>query len=248
MDKNPNSFNREKPPSQSLVRAFRTPPLPCPYLDDRVESRIAIDLSGPDASGHYAHLSQAGFRRTGQFAYRPNCPGCTACVSVRILAREFSLNRGQRRIQATNAQLTASEQPQATEEQFQLFRRYQLARHGSGDMARMDFSDYRAIVEEGIAETQLIEFRKEDGTLVLVGLVDWLGDGPSAVYSFFDPDESRRSLGSFLILWLVEQARALDLPYVYLGYWIAESRKMTYKARFRPLEGFGESGWQRLDI
>ncbi|MGB1547517.1 MAG: arginyltransferase [Alphaproteobacteria bacterium] len=249
MDKNPHAFCPEISIPRSQTFVFRTPPLTCPYLDGEIESRLAVDLTGPDASERYDLLSQAGFRRTGRFAYRPDCPGCSACVSVRILADAFQPARSHRRICKLNADLAALEEPaSATSEQFWLFRRYQLARHQDGDMATMDFSDYRAIVEEGLPETRLVEFRKPDGRLVLVGLTDWLRDGPSAVYSFFDPKENRRSLGSFLILWLIEEARKRHLPHVYLGYWIAECRKMTYKTRFRPLERFGPDGWQALDL
>jgi len=263
MDKNPHTFEPEAPltqasgtqtpgtpaPEQTPGLVFRTPSLPCPYLGGNLENRIAVDLTGPHASARYDVLSQAGFRRTGRFAYRPDCLGCAACVSVRVQAAAFQASRSHRRVESLNADLVASERPaMATEEQFWLFRRYQLARHRDGEMARMNFFDYATIVEEGLPETRLIEFRKKDGTLLLAGLIDWLGDGPSAVYSFFDPRESQRSLGSYLILWLIERARIRNLPHVYLGYWIAECRKMTYKTRFRPLEGFGEDGWQPIDI
>ena len=249
MDKNPHAFDPELSLPRSRAFVFRTPQLTCPYLEGRVESRIAVDLTGPDASERYDRLSQTGFRRTGRFAYRPDCLGCSACVSVRVLAEKFRAGRSHRRIQNLNADLKVLERPAvATPEQFWLFRRYQLTRHGDGDMATMDFSDYRAIVEEGLPETRLIEFRKPDGRLVLVGLIDWLRDGPSAVYGFFEPKETRRSLGSLLILWLIEQAQARELPHTYLGYWIAECRKMTYKTRFQPLEGFGEDGWQVIEL
>ena len=248
-EKTPHRFDPEISFAQNAASVFRTPHLPCPYLDGKSESRIAIDLAGGRASERYAHLSQAGFRRTGRFAYRPDCPDCTACVSVRVLAESFSPNRSQRRIWKANEELVASEcPPTATDEQFSLFRRYQRARHGDGEMAGMDFASYLEIVEEALAETRLIEFRKADGTLVLVGLVDWLSDGPSAVYSFFEPEESRQSLGNFLILWLIDQARRQNLPHVYLGYWISKCSKMAYKTRFQRIEGFGDFGWKPIDI
>lgn len=226
---------------------FRTPLLPCPYLADRIESRVAVDLGNPNASERYDQLSLAGFRRTGRFAYRPDCQGCSACVSVRVLAKEFVPSRTFCRIQNANADLDARKCPaKATVEQFRLFRDYQTARHPDGDMAAMVFSDYRTIVEDCLPETRLIEFRKPDRTLVLAGLIDWLQDGPSAVYSFFDPQESKRSLGTLFILWLIEQTRARGLPHVYLGYRIAGCPNMAYKARFQPLEGFSQNGWQRL--
>ena len=249
MDKTPRRFDPEISFVQRSASVFRTPQLPCPYLDGKFESRVAIDLTSARASERYGHLSQAGFRRTGWFAYRPDCPDCTACVSVRVLAEGFAPRQSHRRIWKANAELVVSERsPKATDEQFSLFHRYQRARHGDGEMATMDFASYATIVEEALAETRLIEFRKADGTLVLVGLIDWLSDGPSAVYSFFEPKESRQSLGSFLILWLIDQARSRNLPHVYLGYWISECHKMAYKTRFRPIEGFGDFGWKPIGI
>ena len=135
----------------------------------------------------------------------------------------------------------------ATAEQFALFQRYQRARHGDGDMAGMGFYDYRAMVEDTPITTGLVEFRTAEDKLLGGCLTDWLGDGLSAVYSFFNPEEARRSLGTWAILWLVERARALGLPYVYLGYWVPESRKMAYKARFRPSEVLLHGAWQALE-
>ncbi len=134
----------------------------------------------------------------------------------------------------------------ATAEQFQLFQRYQQARHGDGDMATMSFYDYRAMVEDTPIETFIIEFRDPDDRLVGACLTDRLGDGLSAVYSFFAPGLERRSLGTFSILWLIERAKALGLPYVYLGYWVRESRKMAYKARFKPSEILVAGTWRML--
>ncbi len=135
--------------------------------------------------------------------------------------------------------------PRATAEQFHLFARYQRGRHNDGEMAQMDFGDYRTMIEVGSANSFVAEMRHPTGALVAACLADRLGQGLSAVYSFFDPDQPRRSLGSFVILWLVEEARRLHLPYVYLGYWIADSQKMAYKAQFRPLEMLTKEGWQR---
>ena len=135
----------------------------------------------------------------------------------------------------------------ATSEQFALFTAYQKARHGDGDMSRMDYLDYQALVEETPVDTRLAEFRGPDGSLAAICLADRLIDGLSAVYSFFDPGLSRRSPGTHMILWLVEQAKSLGLPYVYLGFWIEGYSKMSYKANFRPVEGFTAEGWRRLD-
>lgn len=135
----------------------------------------------------------------------------------------------------------------ATLEQYELFASYQKSRHRSGDMAKMDYFDYQALVEDSPVETALAEFRDEAGRLAGVCLTDVLGDGLSAVYSFFTADEEQRSLGTFMVLWLIEHARAMGLPYVYLGYWIAECAKMSYKIRFRPVEIRTPSGWRALN-
>jgi len=134
----------------------------------------------------------------------------------------------------------------ASAEQFQLFQRYQQARHGDGDMATMSFYDYRAMVEDTPIETWLVEFREADETLIGACLTDKLGDGLSAVYSYFAPGQDKRSLGTYAILWLIEKAKSLGLPYVYLGYWVPESRKMAYKARFRPSEVLTGGQWRML--
>ncbi|MDJ0951278.1 MAG: arginyltransferase [Alphaproteobacteria bacterium] len=224
---------------------YRMPPRPCPYLVGRIEQNIFTELSGPDSQHHYDLLSQSGFRRSHSIAYRPACPGCTACVPVRTVVREFVPSRSMRRVLAANMDLTASEAiPFATPEQFYVFIRYLRARHGDGEMALMQYDDYRGMIEDTALNTVLTEFRTGDGSLIGGCLVDRLGDGLSAVYSFFEPEERRRGLGTYIVLWLIERARQLGLPYVYLGYWIAESRKMSYKSRFQPLEGFGRGGWQ----
>ena len=232
----------------AAARFYYSAPAPCPYVAGRVERRIFADLSGPHAAFSYDLLSEAGFRRSLGFAYRPACPGCNACVPVRVPVREFRWGRAWRRVMAANADLAARWAPaKATPEQFQLFNRYQRSRHGDGDMARMDFGDFRTMVEVGAIDSAVAEFRDADGTLVAASLADRMARGFSAVYSFYDPTLSGRSLGSRAILWLVEQAAAEGLDHVYLGYWIADSRKMAYKSRFRPLEGLTRDGWRRLE-
>ncbi|MBI3710594.1 MAG: arginyltransferase [Proteobacteria bacterium] len=232
--------------TSQTARFYYSAPAPCPYLPGRVERRIFADLSGPKPVLGYDVLSEAGFRRSLGFAYRPACPGCNECVPVRILAAEFAFCRGWRRIVAANADLVAARSPaHATAEQYALFTLYQQQRHGDGEMANMDFADYRTMVEVGARDSMVAEFRTPTGRLVAAGLIDRLEKGLSAVYSFFDPALKRRSLGSYVILWLVEEARRCGLPYVYLGYWIAESRKMAYKARFQPLEALTREGWRR---
>jgi leucyl-tRNA---protein transferase len=227
---------------------YTTAPLPCPYLPGRTERKIVTELSGAGAEGLHDRLSRAGFRRSHNIAYAPVCPGCQACIPIRIRAADFEPDRTQRKIARANAGLVMREMPaRATAEQFALFQRYQQARHGEGDMAAMGFYDYRAMVEDTPITTAMVEFRDERDRLLAACLTDWLSDGLSAVYSFFAPEEQRRSLGTQAILWLLARARLARLPYVYLGYWVPQSQKMAYKARFRPAEVLAGGVWRVLD-
>ncbi|MCA3275323.1 MAG: arginyltransferase [Roseomonas sp.] len=226
---------------------YTTAPLPCPYLPGRTERKIVTELSGTEAEALHERLSRAGFRRSHNIAYAPVCPGCQACVPIRVVSEDFTPDRTQRRILRANADLTISEMPaRATAEQFTLFQRYQKTRHADGDMAAMGYYDYRAMIEDTPISTGILEFRDARDRLLGACLTDWLADGLSAVYSFFDTDEDKRSLGTFAVLWLIGRARSLGLPYVYLGYWVPESRKMAYKARFRPSEILMSGAWHRL--
>lgn len=228
---------------------FTTAPLPCPYIQGRLERKIVTELNGPDAEVLHEALSRAGFRRSHSIAYTPACPGCSACIPVRIVASEFRPDRSMRRIEKINHDLEAHRVPaRATAEQYRLFARYQEFRHPGGDMALMGFYDYRSMVEDSPIDTFMVEMRRPDGTLTAACLADRMTDGLSAVYSYFEPELASRSLGTQVVLWLVQEAARLGLPYIYLGYWIAESRKMAYKARFQPLEAFGPNGWRPLEL
>lgn len=228
---------------------YRTAPLPCPYLPGQIERKLITELAGHEAQEFYNALSRAGFRRSHHLAYRPACTRCAACVPVRIPVADFAPSRSLRRIQKANADLAVRvAEPQASLEQFRLFQRYQRSRHTDSDMASMTYGDFRAMIEDSPVASRLIELRDQRGVFLGACLLDLLDDGLSAVYSFYDPEQRRRSLGTLLVLALVEAARARGLPYAYLGYWIAESRKMAYKARFRPLEGLGAEGWRRLAL
>ncbi|WP_366552810.1 arginyltransferase [Aquibaculum sediminis] len=239
------------PPGQSIDRPqffLLTTEGPCPYLPDRTERKLITELHGPKAGSQHGRLSRAGFRRSHRFAYRPACRGCDACVAVRIAADRFTPSRSQQRILRRNRDLSVHIAPaQATPEQYRLFELYLLSRHSDGEMAGMSAEDYRAMVEDSAVASSLVSFRDSQGVLVAVCLVDWLDDGASAVYSFFEPAQHRRSLGSHCILWLVEACRERNLPYLYLGYWIAGAPKMDYKARFDALEGLTPRGWERFD-
>ena len=223
---------------------FGTRKLPCPYLDNRTERKVVTDLSGPNSADMYVRLSRAGFRRSHGLVYRPACPSCSSCVPVRINVVDFKDTRSFRRIRRANVDLfTENIAAIATAEQYRLFSRYQHLRHNGGDMSSMNYEDYRVLIEDTPVETRLIEFRNNEKKLFAVMLADQMIDSLSAVYSFFDPDASDRSPGTYMILRLVEHARELSLDYVYLGYWIEDSPKMSYKERFRPLERLGPNGW-----
>lgn len=206
-------------------------------------------LDGLDAGHLHDVLTNAGFRRSQNIAYRPSCEGCEACVSARVPVERFVFNRRWRKIMAKNADLSRALKPaEATEEQFFLLRRYLSSRHAEGGMADMTFSDYAAMVEESAVRTHIVEYRHTGGPnrdeLAAAALVDVLGDGLSLVYSFFDPGEPHRSLGVYTILDHIQQARAAGFGYVYLGYWIPGSEKMQYKANFRPLELLLGGAWR----
>jgi arginine-tRNA-protein transferase len=224
-----------------------TAPAPCPYLPDRLERKVVTELTQGDAVRFHEILSRSGFRRSHAIAYTPACPECRACVPVRIDVENFVETRSFRRVRRANRDLVVAPcPPQATGEQHRLFLAYQETRHAGGDMAAMSFHEYRAMIEDTPIQTLVYEFRDPDQALSAAVLTDVTDDGLSAVYSFFRPDLPRRSLGSFIVLTLIDACRSLNLPYLYLGYWIAESRKMAYKIRFAPLEGLGIEGWKRI--
>lgn len=225
---------------------YRTGPMPCPYLDGRVERNLFTELRGAQAQDLHDQLSLAGFRRSHHIAYRPACPGCNGCVPIRIPAAEFRRSRSQRRVWNVNRDLCVETGPPiATEEQYALFCRYQRERHAGSEMAAMSMSDFRAMIEDSVVDTRLVSMRDPAGRLVGACLTDRLSSGLSAVYSYFDPDAEARSLGTFSILWLVERAREHGIDHVYLGYWIEDCDKMAYKNRFRPVEHLGANGWIR---
>lgn len=237
---------------------FLTAPSPCPYLDGQFERKVFTHLVGDKAPEMNDILTQGGFRRSQNIAYRPACENCQACISVRILTGEFKPSKNLRRIRSLNSDLIGVERKaEPTSEQYSLFRRYLDARHGEGGMADMTVLDYAMMVEDSHVNTRIIEYRKRgpdsfitgegEGPLIAVALSDVMADGYSMVYSFFDPEEDKRSLGSWIILDHIARAQSLGLPHVYLGYWVDGSRKMQYKTRFKPQEHLGPSGWERSD-
>ncbi|QDH74966.1 arginyltransferase [Brevundimonas sp. M20] len=225
---------------------------PCPYLPGQTERKVFANLPFSDGAHVNDELTQAGFRRSQNIAYRPACEACEACVSVRVPVGGFAFSRSQRRILRRNDDLSRDlVEAEATAEQFELLRRYLGARHAEGGMNGMGWADYVAMVEDTAVRTHLIEYRLPSpdggpGDLVGVCLTDLLSDGLSMVYSFFDPALEDRSPGRFAILDHIRQANAVGLPYLYLGYWVRGSQKMDYKASFRPMEQLTRFGWQRM--
>lgn len=230
----------------SLLQFYATAPYPCSYLPDReARSQVAAPAHLIDST-LYSSLIRNGFRRSGLFTYRPHCDHCQACIPVRIPVAEFTPDRSQRRALKRHQTLSGHELPlRFNDAHYVLYNRYQQARHPGGGMDDDNREQYDQFLLQSRVDTRLVEF-SEAGSLRMVSLIDILDDGLSSVYTFFDPDLPRSSLGVYNILWQLAQCQALGLPYLYLGYWIAESRKMAYKSRFRPLEGLIDGRWQPL--
>ena len=228
---------------------YVTAPQGCPYLDGRRERKLFTALQGDQAEKLNNALSKQGFRRSQNVLYRPSCTECAACLSARIRVADFAPRKSQKRIQKRNAHLVRSARSAwATEEQYALFRRYLDARHADGGMADMDVFEFAAMIEETPVKTRVVEYRDRtaEDALAAVCLTDILDDGLSLVYSFFDPDRIKASLGTHVILDHVALAREAGLPYVYLGYWVPGSDKMGYKAQFPALEVYVGGAWQAL--
>jgi arginine-tRNA-protein transferase len=244
--------------SRNTPQFYLTAPSPCPYLPGQEERKVFTHLVGERAPELNELLTHGGFRRSQSIAYRPACENCRACVSVRVVVDEFRPRRSMRKIIERNRDVVGEMRIAApTSDQYSVFRAYLDSRHRDGGMVDMTVLDYAMMVEDSHVKTQVVEYRRRGpdsfftgrgvGDLLSVALTDILSDGLSMVYSFFEPSESARSLGTFMILDHIARARRMGLPYLYLGYWVAGSRKMDYKGRFLPQERLAPAGWQRVD-
>ena len=235
-------------------RFYVTSPAPCPYLPGKRERKVFTELTGANASELNDALSKIGFRRSQGVAYRPSCTDCAACISVRVMTKEFQPSATHRRLIRRHADLEVSScRPWSTEEQFDLLRLYLKTRHPTGGMVGMDDIDYADMVEQTPVDSHVVEYREPSvdgrpGKLVGACITDSQADGFSLIYSFFTPDNDARSgLGTYIILDHIKRAAAANKPHVYLGYWVEGSERMAYKTRFQPLERLGPDGWSRFE-
>ncbi|MBI3480164.1 MAG: arginyltransferase [Nitrosomonadales bacterium] len=240
----------------SALHFYLTAPYPCSYLPAlQARSQVATPslLIGAQV---YSELVQCGFRRSGTYTYRPHCDNCQACVPLRVIAKQFAPNRSQRRAWKQHAHLEATLHTlQDKPEYYDLYQRYQRARHKDGGMDNDDRESYQNFLLQSHVDTLLVEFREpldktqdRAGVLRMVSVIDLLSDGLSSVYTFYDPDLPRARLGVYNVLWQINLCRKLELDFVYLGYWIKNSRKMAYKTEYRPAQGLLEGTWRFLDI
>ncbi len=227
---------------------FATPPHSCSYLPEREAITLFADPAAHPDRRLYSTLSDYGFRRSGRYIYRPACPGCRECVPVRIPVERFRPRRSQRRCTRINADLVVEMRPaRFREEEYRLYQRYIEARHPGGGMETDSPEQYMAFLTSDWSETRFVAFREPSGRLLMVAVVDRLERGYSAVYTFYEPTERSRGLGTWAVLWEIELCRREALPWLYLGYWIEDSRKMRYKAEFRPQERFHEGRWRMVE-
>ncbi len=236
-----------RPVDTQKLQFYMTVPSPCPYLPGRMERKIFAQLdpiTGPYLNNYLTH---SGFRRSQNVLYRPACEDCNACRSLRVDTANFNPTKSMKRVLTKNRDLTPEVTlAMATDEQFDLLQKYLNSRHLGGGMSEMDYTRYEMMVEECATETQIVEYRDQDKRLIACVLIDVLMDGYSMVYSFFDPDEDQRSIGHFMILDHLMRCKTDELPWLYLGYWVKESQKMEYKARYQPCQTLGVYGWQYM--
>jgi len=226
---------------------FLSLPHECGYLPDRQATSLFVDPGNLTAAQHYTQFLQSGFRRSGRLIYRPHCQSCTECISVRIPVNRFTARRGQKRLLKRNTDLVVLEKsPYFSEEHFDLYKKYQGRRHKDGSMDHDDRNMYEDFLVRSPIDTRFFEFRNQEEKLLAVAVSDFVEDGLSAVYTYFDPDETRRGLGVFAVLWQIQETIRLGLDHLYLGYWIKDCAKMAYKQDYQPLEAWGNGAWEIL--
>jgi len=239
----------------SALHFYLTAPYPCSYLPDlQARSQVATPAF-LISNTVYSELVRHGFRRSGAYTYRPRCDNCNACVPLRVLAKQFRANRSQRRAWKRHSSLEATLHPlQDNPEHYNLYQRYQHARHKDGGMDNEDRESYQNFLLQSHVDSLLVEFRDpfdraqdRQGVLRMVSVIDLLSDGLSSVYTFYEPDLPHASLGIYNVLWQIELCRKLELDFVYLGYWIEHSRKMAYKTQYRPAQGLMDGEWLAID-
>ncbi len=229
------------------LRFFQTPEHECSYLPDREASTVFVDPSTVLSTWIYSRLAPIGFRRSGRYLYRPHCYDCHACIPIRLPVHDFQPNRCQRRIWKKNQDLTTRIMDNSfCDEHYRLYERYLKCRHPDGGMDNTTPEKYQSFLQCNWADTRFIEFRLKQ-KLLCVAVTDFLADGLSALYTFYDPDYEKRSPGTFAIMWQTEATKRLGMQRLYLGYWIEESAKMSYKIRFKPYEIFSNGVWQCHD-
>jgi arginine-tRNA-protein transferase len=230
---------------------YVTAPQECPYLENKVERKLFTSLNGFEAQILNNALSTQGFRRSQNVLYRPSCSECSACLSARIPVANFSLTKSEKRVVKRNKRLIRNiKSPWATSEQFELFTKYVKSRHEKGGMSAMTETEFASMVEETCVKTILVEYSIQDeGTnqIQAVSITDVIEDGLSMVYSFYEPTLSELSLGKYMILDHIDLSREMNLPYLYLGYWVKGSKKMDYKAQYSPIELFSNGKWSLQD-
>ncbi len=218
----------------------------CSYLSERRAGSILIDPEEEVTSSLYSQLIEQGFRRSAAHVYRPHCQGCNACISVRIPVQTFKATRAQNKIIRRNQDINVrAVSSQFRAEHYALYQRYIEQRHSDGDMYPPSVEQYQGFLNTELEFARFYEFRLDE-QLLAVAVTDVLAYGLSAMYTFYEPEDTRRSLGHYAILWQIQESLRLDLPYVYLGYWVKDCKKMNYKTQYQPLEGFINQHWQPL--
>ncbi|MBR9828717.1 MAG: arginyltransferase [Oceanospirillales bacterium] len=231
------------------LKFYATPEHDCSYLPGKQARTLFVDPRAVMDRSIYSQLSDLGFRRSGSHVYRPHCEACQACISVRIPVDQFQPSKTQQRIEKRNADLTVTSLPCAmSDEYYALYERYICQRHADGDMHPPSQEQFINFLVEGGVDSYFSEFRTADGELLAVAVSDRLDQGLSALYTFYSPEADKRSLGVYAILWQIRQAQRAGLPYLYLGYWVKECRKMRYKTAYRPLEMLHNGEWQFVPL